>query len=105
MEGHLRVSSTNKAGKPQWDNATQPPICLDLHCVEKVLFVIFKGKDNRHLQDKDSNQKLTQEEIEQMKKEGVSGDVRAYCFNPVFLMLTLTLTQHHYLCLLFIELH
>lgn len=33
-----------------------------------------EGKDNRHLQDKDSNQKLTQEEIEQMKKEGVSGD-------------------------------
>lgn len=33
-----------------------------------------EGKDNRHLLDLDSNQKLTQEEIEQMKKEGVSGD-------------------------------
>ncbi|XP_052270875.1 tRNA (adenine(58)-N(1))-methyltransferase non-catalytic subunit TRM6-like isoform X2 [Dreissena polymorpha] len=30
--------------------------------------------DNRDLLDNDSNQKLTQDEIEQMKKEGVSGD-------------------------------
>ncbi|KAL4239032.1 tRNA (adenine(58)-N(1))-methyltransferase non-catalytic subunit TRM6 [Mactra antiquata] len=30
-------------------------------------------KDNRHLLDQDSNQKLKQEEIEQMKKDGISG--------------------------------
>ncbi|WAR18639.1 TRM6-like protein [Mya arenaria] len=31
-------------------------------------------RDNRNLLDEDSNQRLTQEQIEQMKKEGVSGD-------------------------------
>ena len=32
-------------------------------------------KDNRNLQDLDSNQKLSRDEIEQMKKEGVTGEV------------------------------
>ena len=32
-------------------------------------------KDNRNLQDLDSNQKLSRDEIEQMKKEGVTGKV------------------------------
>ena len=35
-------------------------------------------KDNRNLQDSDSNQKLSRDEIEQMKKEGVTGEVRRY---------------------------
>ena len=32
-------------------------------------------KDNRNLQDSDSNQKLSREEIEQMKADGVSREV------------------------------
>ncbi|XP_053402185.1 tRNA (adenine(58)-N(1))-methyltransferase non-catalytic subunit TRM6-like isoform X2 [Mercenaria mercenaria] len=42
--------------------------------VEQDADITAEGKDNRHLLDKDSNQKLKQEEIEQMKKEGVSRD-------------------------------
>jgi len=35
-------------------------------------------KDNRNLCDLDSNQKLKQEEIEQMKRDGLSGDVSVF---------------------------
>lgn len=37
-----------------------------------------KGTDNRNLHDLDSNQKLSRDDIEKMRKEGAKGEVHGH---------------------------
>lgn len=37
-----------------------------------------KGTDNRNLHDLDSNQKLSRDDIEKMRKEGAKGEVHCH---------------------------
>ena len=49
---------------------------LYMYCYFLAAAEMGTEKDNRNLLDSDTNQKLSRDEIEQLKKEGVTGEVR-----------------------------